>query len=65
MVHYQRYNNQYEIQFSQQNTEWLEHVIIPLIENVFKIKTVVKSYGGQTQESKYILNRSIFSLKNL
>lgn len=60
------YNNQYEIQFSQQNTEWLEHVIIPLIEDVFKIKTVVKSYGDQTPRVKiyskpiYIFIKEIF-----
>lgn len=42
------YNNQYEVQFSQKNTEWLEHVIIPIIEDAFKIKTGTKSYGEQT-----------------
>ncbi len=46
------YNNEYEVQFSQLNIEWLEAVVAPLIENVFGIRAEVESYNGQTPRIK-------------
>jgi hypothetical protein len=46
------YNNQYEVQFSQQNKEWLEKVIVPTIKEVFGITTRVESYRNQTARVK-------------
>lgn len=57
------YNNQYEIQFSQQNTEWLEKVIVPTIEDVFRIKTKVESYGNQIPRIKIYSKPIYFFIK--
>jgi len=60
------YNNQYEVQFSQKNVKWLRNVIIPTIEEVFKIKTKVQRYGEQTPRIKvyskpiYIFIKKVF-----
>ena len=57
------YNNQYEVQFSQKNKEWLEKTIVPLIEKAFKIKAKVESYGNQTRRVKIYSKPIYFFIK--
>jgi len=62
----QVYNNQYEIQFSQKNVEWLKQMIVPLIKQVFKINAKIQCYGKQTPRVKvyskpiYVFIKKVF-----
>lgn len=57
------YNNQYEIQFSQLNVEWLENVIKPTIKDVFGFETEVEKYGNQTPRIKIYSKPVYFFIK--
>lgn len=58
------YNNEYEIQFSQLNIDWLETVITPLIEKIFGIRVKVTSYGDQTPRIRIYSKPIYIFIKN-
>lgn len=58
------YNNEYEVQFSQLNTKWLETLIVPLVEKIFGVKTRIESYNRQTPRVK-VYSKPIYTfIKN-